>query len=249
MNRAWVLMALVIACGGDAASTAQSDETTVVTPSPAETTTSTRPSTTRLAVTATAASTTTTIEVEVELEDYRQFASVAEEFETKVGWRYRVLVFFVYQDPNPSNGGCIEAAPPRLTNLTFTLSIENMLTDRPAPTPELAFASNLGSEGLPILGVDPFESDVIGQRIGKIEVMPNAPDTLCILASGLTEDAGDIGPGGSGTHFVAVGPIQDDQIPDLVMGLRLFFGSGEWTELTFTTEAGSGVINSHTTGI
>jgi hypothetical protein len=251
MNRAGLLLALVMACGGDAASTtAQTDETTVATPSGAETTTTPRLSTTRVeGITATAASTTTTAEVEVELDDYRQFASVVEEFETRPGWRYRVLVFFVYEDPNASTGECIEAAPPRFTNLTFTLSIENLLTDRPAPTPDLVFASNLGSEGLPILGVDPFDPDPIGQRIGKIEVMPNAADTYCILASGLTDDAGYIGPGESGTHYVAVGPIQADQIPDLVMGLRLFTGNGEWIELTFTTEADSGVINPDSTGI
>jgi hypothetical protein len=250
MNRAGLLLALVIACGGDAVSTtAQTDETTIATPSTAETTTTARLSTTRVAgITATAASTTTTVEVEVELDDYRQFASVVEEFETEAGWRYRVLVFFVHEDPNPSKGECIEAAPPRLTNLTFTLSIENLLTDRAAPIPELAFASNLGSEGLPILGVLPFDSDPIGQRIGKIEVMPNAPDTYCILASGLTDDAGHIGPGESGTHYVAVGPIQGDQIPDLVMGLRLFTANGEWIELTFTTEPDSGVINPDSTG-
>ena len=79
--------------------------------------------------------------------------------------------------------------------------------------------------------------------------MPNGPDTFCILASGLTGDAGDIGPGQSGTHFVAVGPIQGDQISDLIMGLRLFTGIGEWIELTFTTEADSGVINPDSTGI
>lgn len=202
-----------------------------------------------MAITATAASTTTTIQVELEVDDYRQFASVAEEFETKVGLRYRVVIFFLYDDPNPSNGGCIEAAPPGLTNLTFTLSIENLLTDRPAPTPELAFASNLDYLGQPILGADPFDSDVVGQTIGKIEVMPNGPDTFCILASGLTDDAGDIGPGQSGTHFVAVGPILSDQISDLIIGLRLYTGTGEWIELTFTTEAGSGVINPASTGI
>ena len=111
MNRASLLLALVIACGGDAASTtAPTDETTVAettvaTPATAETTTTARPSDTRMAITATAASTTTTIQVELEVDDYRQFASVAEEFETKVGWRYRVVIFFLYDDPNPSNGG------------------------------------------------------------------------------------------------------------------------------------------------
>lgn len=249
MNRASLLLALVIACGGDAASTTvHTDETTVTTAAIAETTTTARPSTARMAMTATAASTTTTIEVKLEVDDYRQFASVAEEFETKVGWRYRVVIFFLHEDPNPSNAGCIEAAPRGLTNLTFTLSIENLLTDRPAPTPELAFASNLGYLGQPIHGAYPFDSDVVGQTFGKIEVMPNGPDTSCVLASGLTNDAGDIGPGQSASHFVAVGPILGDQISDLIMGLRLFSGF-DWIELTFTTEAGSVVINPASPGI
>lgn len=82
----------------------------------------------------------------------------------------------------------------------------------------------------------------------NIEIRPNTPEVLCVLASGLDEGAGDIEAGERKRHNVTVGPILPDRIADLIMGLRIFTGTEEWIEITFTTGPGSGVINETTTG-
>lgn len=231
-----VTLMLLVACGVASTSTTLDAVETA--------TTSTSQPETASTVTTTVSPTTTTAASSLDSAG----AAVNEEYQTAEGWQYQVLVAYSSENPNPSQGGCLDVAPPGQTNDVFILEIRNLLTDRPAPTPTLIFASNLGDGGQPIAGADPFDDELTILTLGKIEVVPNAPDTSCLFAQGMSGVPTNIEPEEPSQHLVTVGPILTEERPDLIMGLRMFTGTGEWIDVTFTRRPGSGVINLESTG-
>lgn len=231
------LLILAAGCGGDAREQASTTGATETTPA---TTAFPTTSTTRGTTTTTLPRTTST------QVDFSVIAQADVEYETTEGWQYRVVIYGGTPDPNPSPGECIDVAPPSLTNLRFVLTITALLEDRPSPSPNIVFSSNLGDSGIPIPTTDPFSEDLAGLNLRRIEVIPNGPDTSCLLASGLSGVEENIAAGGDSQHLVTVGPIDPDRLSELLLGMRLFKRPGEWVEVVFSTEIGSGVVTDST---
>lgn len=111
-------------------------------------------------------------------------------------------------DPSPSPAGCVRVAKPGQTNLIYGLVVDNLLTDRPVPWPEIQAAVNLNEAGTATAppgqyGIYPFHG---------VEIAPNASDTVCFLASFLSGSRFRpemISAGSSDRFMITAGPITD----------------------------------------
>jgi len=243
------MAAVAVVLVGSGCTSPADTATSPITPDPAEpATTSTVPtSITTLPATTTTSQPATTTEV-VDVADLAPVGLLP--FTTTEGWEY-VLAF---GEPTPttsqSPGGCVDVPAPGLANVMFTVGVINVLDDRAAPTPELAFAANLANGGGFMSGDDPFDESMTTERLLRgVEVWPNAPDQPCFLAANLYEDLLDLPAAGSDVVLVVVGPVPEDRLSELIVGVRAFEQPGSWTEATFGTDAGSLAVNPESTGI
>jgi hypothetical protein len=223
----------ITACGGT-----QAPETSVSDPAPTtaaapETTTTTIPPTT----TTTEATTTTTVD------PFAQAAVVIDEIQTEEGWRFQVAVIPTGKNPEASPGGCIEIAPPDQTNLTFDVSIINLIADRSAPSPQFVLSSNLVGDGT-VVDSEPFAEETIraGDSGAEVEVTPAEPGTSCILASGAGSGYQVIDPGGTFTFEATMGPIVESSVGSFKGGIRVFSKIGTAIEASFGSQPGSGEV-------
>jgi uncharacterized protein YceK len=238
MRFVYVALATVVLLGG--CSSSESD--TPATTSPPNEVATTTPITTTTTPTTTTAATTTSTSTTTTLLGY--VPAVAVEYEVAEGWRYTVSVFPKAPDPGSSPGGCIDPAPPGQTNIVFRMEIENMLADRESPSPWIVAGSNIGNDSDVLTGVDPFP-DGDAESNWKIleEIVPNGPDTKCISAGAIYDTAGNIPAGGSSTHLLTIGPVNEEGLPDVVVGLRLFTEIGKFIQANFTLMPDSGVVS------
>ncbi len=123
---------------------------------------------------------------------------------------------------------------PAQTNLLFFITVENLITDRSAPSPELVVGLNLTPDGA---AVDPNLVDVEDAFV-DIELSPQAPDTRCILSHALFSEAAEI-PAGDSVEFIGMaGPIAAPAPEGVTLFVRAF-GAPEWTEFSLPWPPGS----------
>ena len=211
---AWIVVAVVAVvatlagCGGSTKSATPKSTQTPSTTSTSVPTTTTSESTTT--------TTTTTVP---------KPAGVSQEVTTSDGWRYRITLAPGGRDlqGSPIPGGCVGIPPPGKTDLDFIVTITNLATDRPAPSPEFTTGVNLTQDGL---GVQPQATNVEGSQFSGIEVA-GSEQAQCPLQAGLGSGALTIEPGKSTVpmHGI-VGPMVDPPPSGLKLFLRVFDHSG-----------------------
>ena len=124
------------------------------------------------------------------------------------GWRYRIHITPSGTDPDASADGCIHLASPGRTNLTYTMAVENILSDRPAPWPRVSLGLNLNEAGT---AVDPAAAKELVPFFRGVNIDPNN-STMCFLRFVLGPSTANLQtvPAGSSSQFaVTVGPIAD----------------------------------------
>jgi len=83
----------------------------------------------------------------------------------------------------------------------------------------------------------------LDQPIAHLEVIPNKAGTRCISSYSLSDDADPIPAGGTNSYIVTLGPVEEEQISDLILDVRMFRGLEDgWVDGQFTLELGSGEI-------
>jgi len=228
-----VALIAITACGGTAVTgTTVGDPATTTTAAPLTTTTNIP-----LTTTTTEATTTTTVD------PFAQAAVVIDEIQTEEGWLFQVAVIPTGTNPEASPGGCIEIAPPDQTNLTFNVSIINLIADRSAPSPQFVLSSNLVGDGT-VVDSEPFAEETIraGDLGAEVEVTPVEAGTSCILASGPGVGDQTIDPGGVFTFEAAFGPIVESSIGSFEGGIRVFPELGTAIEASFGSLPDSGEV-------
>ena len=230
----WTVVALVIgilaaSCSSDSTDTDEPTATPSTTNStaPPSTTTTVPPTTT------TVPPTTTTVPEEM--------ASVVVEYEDGDGWQYRVSVFPEDSDPNASPGGCVLVAAPGQTNMVFRLEFEGLVTDRETPIPSIVAESNIINDGTVLKDTEPFNLGKEGLRVAE-EILPNAPGTKCTIAGNIFDDAGNIPPGEPSIHRLTIGPVSEESVQDVTVGLRFWTESGQYFDAFFTVDPDSGSV-------
>lgn len=226
MRRGWLLLPLIAACSGT--------ETMITTEGRREATTTVAETTTTVERT----STTTTL-TEASTATETVFSGV---FEDAQGRRYGISVEFGGTATDESPGGCIGVAPPGKTNVVFVVEIENLIGDRPAPSPPAIFGSNVQTDGTTLPNGGYFNGPSANNQ-DSVEAFPNEPARLQLcsleasaISAGFTEiAAGDVLP-----VVVTVGPVDDGHISTVELGIRLFAAAGDYTDAFMTTDPGSG---------
>lgn len=192
---------LLAGCGGGS-DEASSDETTTAvhrtTTTVRRTTTTTRP-------------TTTTVDI---LDQ-----GLTHEWTTDEGWKYRLRVVFGEPRTMASPGGCIDTPPPGKTHITFLVVLENLITDRSAPTPQVTFGTNLTEDGS---AVNPAITTLEGSN-ESIEISPGSGGP-CFLAFSTSESDGEFGDLSS--YWGVVGNVADPIPAGLQLIVRTFEPAG-----------------------
>ena len=157
---------------------------------------------------ATAATTTTTL------------PATSAEWQTIDGSTYRITVTpssALSDEPSPN--GCLPAPDDdQTTNLRFTLRIENLSPDKQAPTPQVAFGTNVTRAGK----VDPAITTLDGAST-SIEVGPVAAGTSCSVARGIASGSGTaLAPGGFAEFSGVAGGLPSPVPNDLALIVRYF---------------------------
>jgi hypothetical protein len=230
-----VALIAIAGCGGTQVTPTTLDEPAATTTTAPSTTTTNPPTTTTTeAMTTTEATTTTTTPPSPIV--------LATDYTTSEGWEYRVRIEYDGTDPSRSEGECLDVAPPGQTYLIFGLFIWNEIADREAPMAQLNAGTTL-VDGEPVDG-EPQSDEVIILQGGKptVEIVPNAPGTQCLFANGLSDDAAGLPPGDYTTHRMTVGPVNEESVDDVLVGLRFFLEPGVYIPATLTNQDGSGVV-------
>src|SRR4051794_23929502 len=70
------------------------------------------------------------------------------EWTDSAGWKYQMTVMSASTTVTGSPAQhCITVPPPSQTNIKFTIKIENLIADRPAPIPSITTGLNLVADG------------------------------------------------------------------------------------------------------
>lgn len=200
-------------------------------------TTAGRGTTTTLVTTRSTAETTTTMSLAA------LSAVVIDDVETEEGWRYRISVVPIGDSPESSPGGCVETAPPGRRNLQFAVVVTNLISDRPAPSPQFVVSNNLVGDGS-VAATDPFSYETISARTTQnvSEVVPAEPGTACLLTSGVGKGDQSIESGGEFIFQATFGPIAEEEILSFRGGIRVVTSVGQGVEAEFGILPGSGRV-------
>jgi hypothetical protein len=193
----------------------------------ASTTTTTSTTTTSPTTISTTTSTTTTTEPAPAAKDLAPSSPGVYEFDwtsSQDSWPYRMRLEFTGTDPSPTID-CLSTANPDSTYIRFSLSITNLLKDRPAVAHRAGtwLTANVAYGG----SVEPTDEPVID----TVGVNPHSP----LIGQGFECDGmgtpgGDIGPGATATYTGWIGPVLTGVAAD-PSGLFLNIGQSPSGEL------------------
>jgi hypothetical protein len=164
-----------------------------------------------------------------------------DEFETDEGWRYGIEVVYRLPSIDGSPGGCIPTAPPGSLNGAFVVTVTNLIGDRPSPYPPTLFSSNVTKDGTTVQDGGLFGNPTGG--LDTVEVFPNEPARLALCgldASVVAAGLGEIEPEGFVEFNVTVGPVEQEEVESLELGLRFFGVDGGMLDAFMTTVPDSG---------
>lgn len=143
------------------------------------------------------------------------------------GWRWEVNVAWDGTSPAAGPRGCVPVAPPGQTNARYTITVTNLIEDRPSPLPNLFLDTNIDAAGTVVPADDSMFEDygwIERSRTGELETYEEGEMYFggtsmldCVLAFGLEPSSTQIPSGGSVTWIGAVGPVPDPPPAGLVL--------------------------------